>query len=47
MTIRIGEEWGEAVESAPGGTQTVFTDRDVAQALDDRRSVLVRGGALH
>ena len=47
MTIRIGEEWGEAVESAPGGTQTVFTDRDVAQALDDRRMVLVRGGALH
>ncbi len=47
MTIRIGEEWGEAVESAPGGTQTAYTDRDVAQALDDRRSVLVRGGALH
>ena len=47
MTIRIGEEWGEAVEFAPGGTQTVFTDREVAQALDDRRSVLVRGGTLH
>ena len=27
---RIGEE-GEAVESAPSGTQTVFTDHDVAQ----------------
>jgi len=47
MTIRIGEEWGEAVEFARGGTQTVFTDREVAQALDDRRSVLVRGGTLH
>ncbi|MEK9884564.1 MAG: hypothetical protein VW442_07805 [Acidimicrobiaceae bacterium] len=47
MTIRIGEEWGEAVEFAPGGTQTVFTDREVAQALDDRRSALVRGGTLH
>ena len=47
MTIRIGEEWGEAVESAPGGTQTVFTDRDVAQALYEQRLVLVRGGTLH
>jgi len=47
MTIRIGEEWGEAVESAPDGTHTAFTDRDVAQALYEQRLVLVRGGTLH
>ena len=47
MTIRTGEEWGEAVDSAPEGTRTAFTDRDVAQALEDRHPVLVRGGTLH
>lgn len=47
MTIRIGEEWGEAVASAPEGTRTAYTDHIVAQALDDQRPVLVRGGTLH
>ena len=47
MTIRSGEEWGEKVDSAPEGTRTAFTDRDVAQALEDRHPVLVRGGTLY
>ena len=47
MTIRSGEEWGEAVDSAPEGTRSAFSDHDVAQALDDRHPVLVRGGTLH
>ncbi|MCH1489374.1 MAG: hypothetical protein L7T83_03040 [Ilumatobacteraceae bacterium] len=47
MTIRIGEEWGEPVDSAPEGTRTAFTDHDVAQALDVQHPVLVRGGTLH
>lgn len=47
MTIRIGEEWGEAVDSVPEGTRTAYTDHDVARALDDQHPVLVRGGTLH
>lgn len=47
MPIRVGEDWGSAVTSAPTDTVVAESDADIAKFLAQGRGVIVRGGTLH